>query len=128
MAITNLSELTAAQKEEVVASLAALMVGSSASDEGITADKLVAVAESAGCSLSAGTAKLFTLVCTTAPDGIGSFTSGPGGGGGGGGGGGDGGDAAEAKEEEKEVEEEMDMGGGMDMFGGDEAEGGGGDY
>jgi large subunit ribosomal protein LP1 len=50
-----------------------------------------------------------------------------GGGGGGGGGGDGGGEAAEEKEEEKPVEEEMDMGGGMDMFGGDEAEGGG-DY
>mmetsp|Transcript_24813 Transcript_24813/g.29252 ORF Transcript_24813/g.29252 Transcript_24813/m.29252 type:complete len:121 (+) Transcript_24813:94-456(+) len=47
------------------------------------------------------------------------------GGGGGGGGGGDGGAEAEVeKVEEKEVEEEMDLGGGMDMFGGDDAEGG----
>jgi len=45
-----------------------------------------------------------------------------------GGGGGGGGDAAaeeEEKEEEKEEEASIDMGGGMDMFGGDE---GGGDY
>jgi hypothetical protein len=48
-------------------------------------------------------------------------------GGGRGGDGGDGGAAVEEKEEEKPVEEEMDMGGGMDMFGGDEGEGGG-DY
>lgn len=53
------------------------------------------------------------------------------GGGGGGGaaaaGGAAGGDApAAAKEEEKEEEVEMDLGGGMDMFGG--GEGGGGDY
>lgn len=47
-------------------------------------------------------------------------------GGGGGGGGGDaGGDAAEEAKEEVE-EESVDMGGGMDMFGGEEA--GGGDY
>ena len=51
---------------------------------------------------------------------------------GGGGGAGGGGSAAaggeaeeEEKEEEKEEEVEMDLGGGMDMFGGDE---GGGDY
>ncbi|GKY96397.1 hypothetical protein MPSEU_000599300 [Mayamaea pseudoterrestris] len=54
-----------------------------------------------------------------------------GGGGGGGGaaaGGADGGDApAAAKEEEKEEEVEMDLAGGMDMFGG-ESGGGGGDY
>lgn len=50
---------------------------------------------------------------------------GGGGGGGGSGGGGGGGDAEEEKEEEKEEEVEMDLGGGMDMFG---DEGGGGDY
>ena len=49
-----------------------------------------------------------------------------GGGGGASGGAGAGGDeAAEEKEEEKEEEEEMDLGGGMDMFGGG---GDGGDY
>jgi len=50
-----------------------------------------------------------------------------GGGGGGGGGAAAGGDAAAPAEKEPEVEEEMDMGGSMDMFGGDEGEGGG-DY
>jgi ribosomal protein L12E/L44/L45/RPP1/RPP2 len=126
MAITNLSEMTASQKEEMVASLSALLVGSSAGDEGMTADKLVAVADAAGCKLSTGLAKLFTLVVSTSPAGIETFCGAPGSGGGGGGGGG-GGAAEAAKEEEKEEEEEMDMGGGMDMFGGDEAEGGG-DY
>ena len=50
-----------------------------------------------------------------------------GGGGGGGGGGGAAGGAAEEEEaeEEKAEEEEADLGGGMDMFGGD---GGDGDY
>jgi ribosomal protein L12E/L44/L45/RPP1/RPP2 len=48
-----------------------------------------------------------------------------GGGGGGGGGGAAGGDAEAAVEEEKPEEEEMDMGGAMDMFGGEE---GTGDY
>lgn len=42
----------------------------------------------------------------------------------GGGGGGDGGGAEEAAAEEEEEEEEADIGGGMDMFGGDD----GGDY
>jgi ribosomal protein L12E/L44/L45/RPP1/RPP2 len=125
MAITNLSEMTDSQKEEMVASLSALLVGNSAGDEGMTADKLVAVADAAGCKLSTGLAKLFTLVVSTSPAGIDTFCGAPGSGGGGGGGGG--GDAPAAKEEEKEEEEEMDMGGGMDMFGGDEAEGGG-DY
>eukprot|EP00520_Triparma_pacifica_P002431 CAMPEP_0118643280 /NCGR_PEP_ID=MMETSP0785-20121206/6307_1 /TAXON_ID=91992 /ORGANISM="Bolidomonas pacifica, Strain CCMP 1866" /LENGTH=114 /DNA_ID=CAMNT_0006534933 /DNA_START=59 /DNA_END=403 /DNA_ORIENTATION=- len=47
------------------------------------------------------------------------------GGGGGGGAGGAGGDAGaeEAVEEEKVEEEEMDMGGAMDMFGGDAGDG-----
>lgn len=53
-----------------------------------------------------------------------------GGGGGGAAAGGGGGEAAEeaAKPEEKEEEVEMDLGGGMDMFGADEGGGGGGDY
>jgi len=53
---------------------------------------------------------------------------GSGGGGGGGGDGGDGGDVGDGAEaaEEKVQEEEMDLSGGMDMFGGEE--GGGGDY
>jgi large subunit ribosomal protein LP2 len=54
-----------------------------------------------------------------------------GGGSGGGGGGGDGGDAgpAEIVSESAPEEEEVDMGGGMDMFGADEGDaGGGGDY
>ena len=54
-------------------------------------------------------------------------TSGSGGGGGGGGGAAEAAPAAAAKEEEKEEEVEMDLGGGMDMFGGEEAAGGG-DY
>ena len=49
---------------------------------------------------------------------------GGGGGGGSGGGAAAGGDDAEEEEEKVEEEEEADIGGGMDMFGGDE----GGDY
>jgi ribosomal protein L12E/L44/L45/RPP1/RPP2 len=49
---------------------------------------------------------------------------GSGGGGGGGGAAAGGAAAAEEEEEEKEEEEEAEIGGGMDMFGGDE----GGDY
>ncbi len=58
-------------------------------------------------------------------EGKGLLASFGGGGGGGGGAGGAGGDAAEEAEEEKVEEEEMDLSGGMDMFGG---EGGDGDY
>jgi ribosomal protein L12E/L44/L45/RPP1/RPP2 len=64
------------------------------------------------------------------PEVLGKLIASPGGGGGGGGGdaGGAGGDAAEEEkvEEKVEEEEEMDMAGGMDMFGGEEA--GGSDY
>ena len=63
-----------------------------------------------------------TITCAHRPWGYG------GGGGGNSGGGGGGGDAhvEEKEEEEEEEEEEVDMGGGMDTFGGDE--GGGDDY
>jgi len=69
------------------------------------------------------------------PETLGKLIASPGGGGGGGGsggggGGGDGGEGGEAeeeeKEEEKEEEVEMDLGGGIDMFG--DGDGGGGDY
>lgn len=52
-----------------------------------------------------------------------SVSSGGGGGGGGAGGGDAGGDGGEEKpkEEEKKIEEEIDMGGAMDMFGGGDA-------
>lgn len=52
------------------------------------------------------------------------FGSGGGGGGGAAAGGGGAAEAEEEKEEEEEEEEEADIGGGMDMFGGDD----GGDY
>merc|ERR1712194_950921 len=61
------------------------------------------------------------------PKKIAELITSPGGSGGGSGGGGGGGDAEaeEEKEEEKPVEEEMDLGGGMSMFGDEE---GGDDY
>merc|ERR1712071_748855 len=55
------------------------------------------------------------------PAKIAGLISSPGGSGGGGGGGGAGGEDG-AVEEEKVEEEEMDMGGSMSMFGGDEGE------
>lgn len=130
----SLDGLNDIQKEEMIASLAVFLVGSAAGDEAeMTAEKLQAVASSAGCSLSAPMATLFSSVASKVKGGVESYKSAPGGGGGGGGaaaaaGGGGGGAAAAAeKPEEKEEEEEMDLGGGMDMFGGDEG-GGGGDY
>lgn len=124
---TSLTDLSDSQKEELIASLSALVVGSSGSE--VTADKLQAVATASGNSLSGSWATMFASVVNMA-GGIDRFCAAPGAGGGGGrggGGGGAGAGAEEAKVEEKEEEEEeeMDLGGGMDMFGGDE---GGGDY
>ena len=119
---TSLSELSDSRKEELVASLATIVCGSSSVD-GITAEALAAVADKSGNKLSESYASLFSAVATAA-GGLDPFCGVPGAGGGGGGGGG--GDAAvpAAKVEEKAEEEEVDMGGGIDMFGGDE---GGGD-
>merc|ERR1719330_1729354 len=106
MTYTSLSELSDSQKEELVASLATLVVGS---------------ATASGNSLSASYATLFSKV-TEAAGGIDKFCAAPGSGGGGGGGGGGAaaGGEAEKEEEKEEEEEEADIGGGMDMFGGDD--------
>mmetsp|Transcript_24966 Transcript_24966/g.30135 ORF Transcript_24966/g.30135 Transcript_24966/m.30135 type:complete len:125 (+) Transcript_24966:115-489(+) len=124
MAIDNLSALSASQKEELVASLSALILKNAT--EEITSETLITVAKASNNELSGSLAALFAKVVNMA-GGIDKFCAAPGSGGGGGGGaGGDAAAAEEEEEEEKEEEEEMDLGGGMDMFGGDEA--GGGDY
>ena len=151
---TSLETLSAGQKEELIASLAVLLVGSNGNkaaaapapaddEEGadevaapvtMSMESIQAVASAAGCTVSPSVAKLFAQIVTVVPGGVAAYCMSPGGGGGGGGGGaaaggdGAGAAAAEAKPEEKEEEEEMDLGGGMDMFGGDEGGGGGGDY
>lgn len=123
--LTSLDGLTAVQKEELVASLATLLVGFG--DGELTAEALQTVASASGNSLSDPLAALYS---STVHD-VRKYMTSPGGGGGGagttaaGGTTGGGGAAAEAEEEK---EEEMDLGGGMDMFGGDEGGGGGGDY
>ena len=81
MAITSLAELSDAQKEELVASLSALIVG----DNEVTAEKLSAVATASGNSLSDAMAALFATVVSKSPKGLEGFTPPPGGGGGGGG-------------------------------------------
>jgi len=83
MTFTSLVDLSASQKEEFVASLATLIVGSS-SEGAISAESLVAVAEKSGNKLSASYATLFGKV-TEAAGGIEKFTAVPGAGGGGGG-------------------------------------------
>jgi large subunit ribosomal protein LP1 len=124
--ISSLTDLTASQKEQLVASLATLLVG----DNELSADKLGQVATASGNTLSPSLATLFSSVAGCAPGGVhAAYVMAPGGGGGGSGGGAAAAtsrDAPAAAAEEKEEEEEVDMGGGMDMFGGGEEEGGGG--
>ena len=116
----SLGDLTDIQKEELVASLATLLVGSAEEPD---YSKLSDVATAAGCSLSAPMATLFAN--TVSSVGVDKYKVGVGGGGGGGGGGGAaGGGADEAKEEEPEEEEEEAPMGGGDMFG----DAGDGDY
>lgn len=120
MAITSISDLSDSKKEELVASLAVIVVGSAVEGD-ITSEALTAVAEASGNTLNSSLAALFGSVATKG--GLDKFCAAPGTGGGGGGGGG----AAAAEEEaEEEVEEEEEMGDApvSDMFGG----GDGGDY
>ena len=114
MSVSSLTDLSASQKEDLVASLAAIVVGST--DGEMSAVALSAVAKEAGCDLSGAMASLFASVVDKS-GGLEKFTLAPGGGGGGGG------DAAEAEAEEEAEEEEMEAP-AVDMFGGDD----GGDY
>jgi len=122
--VSNLDELSGVQKEEMIASLSVLLVGSAGEPE-MSSEKLQAVATAAGCSLSAPLASLFASVASSTEVKK-NYCVGPGGGGGGGGGGGApaaGGAAPAAAAKEEEPEEEAPaMGGGMFD------EGGGGDY
>jgi len=60
MTFSSLTDLSDSRKQELVASLAALLVGSTSSD--VTAEALTAVAEASGNSLSAAHAALFRYV------------------------------------------------------------------
>jgi len=126
MAIDSLEGLSSSQKQELVASLSSLIVGSASDGAEISSETLIAVAEASGNALSPSWAALFANLLSKS-GGIDKFCPAPGSGGGSGGSGGGGDAAAEAaaEEEVKEEEEEIDFGGGMDMFGGEE---GGGDY
>mmetsp|Transcript_2895 Transcript_2895/g.4418 ORF Transcript_2895/g.4418 Transcript_2895/m.4418 type:complete len:120 (+) Transcript_2895:515-874(+) len=119
MAVTNISEISAAQKQELVASLATLVIGDECSAESITA-----VADASGNSIDASMAALFASVVGMA-GGVEKFCAAPGSGGGGGGGAAADSGAAAAVEEEEEEEEEMQAP-ASDMFGSGDA--GGGDY
>ncbi|GAX15605.1 hypothetical protein FisN_3Hh075 [Fistulifera solaris] len=124
---TSLADLSDSQKEEMVASLACLLVGQNGSEEGITADSLKAVADASGNSLSPAIATLYSSVASQVPNGVKSYMLAPGGGGGGGGGGAaSGGAPAAAAAAAAEPEEEEAEAPAVDMFGG--GGGGGGDY
>jgi|EP00979_Chaetoceros_neogracilis_P019007 ribosomal protein L12E/L44/L45/RPP1/RPP2 len=122
MALTNLSEITASQKQELVASLATLVVGDAADE--CTAEAITAVVVASGNSIDASMAALFASVVGLA-GGVEKFCAAPGSGGGGGASAaGDSGAAVVVEEEEEE--EEAGPGDAVDMFGGgDDA---GGDY
>lgn len=82
LTFSSIDEMTAAQKEELIASLSCLVIG-----EGeVTAETLQAVATASGCEVSDSMAALFANVVSKSKDGMKTFTPPPGGGGGGGGG------------------------------------------
>jgi hypothetical protein len=84
--ISNLSELTDAQKADLVASLSIFLAASGTAEEGedlITPAKLQAIASASGNSLSEGLATLYASVASNAPGGaLEAYTPSPGGGGG----------------------------------------------
>mmetsp|Transcript_34856 Transcript_34856/g.39744 ORF Transcript_34856/g.39744 Transcript_34856/m.39744 type:complete len:122 (+) Transcript_34856:120-485(+) len=116
----SLSDIDENTKQELVASLAALLVGSGA-DDAIEGEKLEAVATASGNKLSGAYASLWAKVISTG--GLDTYCAPPGSGGGGGGGGGAAAAAEVVVEEEPEEEEEAEIGGGT-LFGGDDAAGG----
>ena len=124
---TSLADLSDSQKEEMVASLACLLIGQNGSEEGITADSLKAVADASGNSLSPALATLYSSVASQVPNGVKSYMLAPGGGGGGGGAASGGGAAPAAAAAAEEPEEEEAEAPAVDMFGSGGG-GGGGDY
>lgn len=118
MAFTSVADLSDSQKQELVASLASIIAGTSGSD--VTAESLSAIADASGNSLNGAWAALFADVVTKA-GGVDKFCAAPGAGSGGGA---TAGAAAEEAAAVEEVVEEEEAPPAMDMFGGDD----GGDY
>ena len=119
-----MDKLSAEQKQEMVTSWAALALYDGEAE--ISADSIKTLLDATNNEVEGFYPIIFAnfLTAEKLAELI-STPGGAGGGGGGGGAGGEGGDAEEEKEEEKVEEEEMDLSGGMDMFGG---EAGDGDY
>eukprot|EP00545_Synedropsis_sp_CCMP1620_P001818 CAMPEP_0119013892 /NCGR_PEP_ID=MMETSP1176-20130426/9183_1 /TAXON_ID=265551 /ORGANISM="Synedropsis recta cf, Strain CCMP1620" /LENGTH=121 /DNA_ID=CAMNT_0006967019 /DNA_START=71 /DNA_END=436 /DNA_ORIENTATION=+ len=121
-----MDDLTKEQKDEYATSFAILALYDGGAE--ITSEQVTALLQATGNTEVEAFYPIIFANYLSDPETLGKLIATPGGGGGGGDGGGDaGGEAAvEEVEEEKPVEEEMDMAGGIDMFGGDE--GGGSDY
>lgn len=87
--ISNLADLTDAQKSDMIASLSVFLAASGTAEEDeelVTPAKLQAIAKASGNSLSEGLATLFASVAGSAPGGaLKAYMLEPGGGGGGGG-------------------------------------------
>mmetsp|Transcript_11805 Transcript_11805/g.16326 ORF Transcript_11805/g.16326 Transcript_11805/m.16326 type:complete len:124 (-) Transcript_11805:96-467(-) len=122
-----MDKLTKEQKDEYAVSFAALALYDGGAE--VSAAQITTLLEATGNEeVEAFYPIIFANFLT--PEKISDLITSPGGAGGGGGGGagggGGGGDAGaeEEEEEEKEEEEEADIGGGMDMFGGDGDDGG----
>ena len=77
MPISSLEGLTDGQKEELVASLACLIIG-----DDVDAEKISAVATASGNNISDAMAGIFATVVSKSPKGIEAFSPAPGGGGG----------------------------------------------
>mmetsp|Transcript_66906 Transcript_66906/g.93071 ORF Transcript_66906/g.93071 Transcript_66906/m.93071 type:complete len:123 (-) Transcript_66906:52-420(-) len=122
-----MDKLTKAQKDEYATSFAILALYDGGAE--VTSGQITTLLEATGNTEVEAFYPIIFANFLNDPEKIASVIASPGagsggGGGGGSGGGGDGGGEEEEEEEEKEEEEEADIGGGMDMFGGDE----GGDY
>jgi len=119
-----MDSLTATQKQEMATSFACLALYDGEAE--ITGEQITALLGACNVVVEGFYPIIFSNFLTA--EKIAELINKPGGGGGGGGGDDDAaGGAAEAEAEpEKVEEEEMDMSGGIDMFGGEPA--GGGDY
>mmetsp|Transcript_17530 Transcript_17530/g.20987 ORF Transcript_17530/g.20987 Transcript_17530/m.20987 type:complete len:122 (+) Transcript_17530:67-432(+) len=121
-----MDKLSKSQKDEHATAFAILALYDGGAD--ITSEQISALLEATGNTDVEAFYPIIFANYLSDPAKVAELISTPGGAGGGGSGGGEGGGAAAAEEEEEEEEveeEEADIGGGMDMFGGD---GDGGDY
>uniref|UniRef100_A0A7S4MYK7 60S acidic ribosomal protein P1 n=1 Tax=Odontella aurita TaxID=265563 RepID=A0A7S4MYK7_9STRA len=121
-----MNKLSKDQKDEFAVSFAILALYDGSAE--VTSEQINNLLEATGNTEVAPFYPIIFSNFLSTPEKIAEMIASPGAGGGGGGGGGAGGDAGgEAVEEEKEEEaeeEEAEIGGGMDMFGGED----GGDY